>query len=339
MDYHIDKRIRLNTHPDKSLYDWSLSEHPEIEEPNASSGRIDEFIPWVHSLYFSAKEAIFINEFGIGTDYSDKERNYQIIPKDTSHIRIQLSPHLSSRFGEREKSSTFSMFGTSRRIDDFTLYVFPINSDEPAPACYSWGVVSYTSEFDFRTHTADDALGFYLYVSPSKFEEYRHNLASSQPTEIIFRARAVEGIYAMWSPSISVYFFKVLTERDVQKIDMSVDPELKVPRLGTIKDCSLSFNRVVSFASPIGVEPETQPTHDPLRLADTEPRTAPIDMAAPGPQDPSPRALSGTEPPQLAPYPAALLDPHVLQLLRSLKLAAWTIVGLILVIALAALFR
>jgi hypothetical protein len=203
------------------------------------------------------------------------------------------------------------MFGTDRIIKDFVLDIHAISNPEEQETCKAWGIVSYTSESDFREETQDDILGFNLFVKPDRLARYAELIRSGNVNDIIFRAGRVFGFYSGWSPSISTHSVKVLTAHTEQAIDNPAGLEIEPPRLGEVGECALHINRQVVFRK--------QELDETASDQEAEDRSPPVEQGMP------------------APVPGA--DPEIRQTLKSLKTAAWWVVGLLVFIAIRTFWR
>jgi hypothetical protein len=125
--------------------------------------------------------------------------------------------------------------------------------------------------------------------------------------EIALRVRSVSGFYADWDPSISSGHVKVLTVGNEQKIALPSGLQFEPPRLGHVGEARLYINRRLEFPPSETVE----------EVVDVEKE----------------RAIT----PQMQ-APAAV-DPQILQLLGSLRSAAWYIVSLLALILIITLSK
>ena len=172
--------------------------------------------------------------------------------------------------------------------------------------CGAWGSVSYTTEFDFRNETTDDCIVFYLSVKPETFASYAAKTAHGLLDEMILSVGEVDGFYSEWSPSISTRDVKVLTSGKEQKVALPAGHQFDPPRLGHVGDAALYINRRLEFDK-----------RTPERRAVEEMVEVRAERAAPATQAP------------------AAMDPQILQMLRSLRRAAWFIVWLLALIFIA----
>jgi hypothetical protein len=198
------------------------------------------------------------------------------------------------------RETSFSMFGTDRIIKSFQLEIRPIADRAEQERCSAWGSVSYTTEIDVgRNETMDDRVIFHLLVKPDTFARYGAKIAHGLVDEMILRVKAVTGFYSEWSPAISTVKVKVLTAGEEHKVTLPTGLSFEPPRLGKIGGAELFINRRLEFGKRVP-EPET--------VEET------VDI---GPERAAPVMQS----------PAA--DPQMLQMLGSLKRAAWLVVYLL----------
>ena len=296
MDYHLEREPRLLTLPkSNNLYRWAIN---EVDAHGQKIG--DDQIPWAWSLHFTATSCAF----GDSIDIESKlpvEESAPALPKIAQRqvISVRLRPG-SPRDDEDYENTSFSMFGTDRAIKIFQLDIYPITDPARQESCSAWGSVSYTAEIDFRHHTEDDCITFYLFVSPETFARYAEKVAHGLVDEITLRVGSVSGFYSEWSPSISTRHVKVLAGGAEQKVALPPGIQFEPPRLGHVGKAELYINRRLEFR-----------------------RRVPQSEAAEGVADP------GTERavPQTQPLPAA--DPRMIPMLGSLRRAAWFVVSLL----------
>jgi hypothetical protein len=202
------------------------------------------------------------------------------------------------------------MFGTDRTIKSFQLNIHPMTDPTKMEVFRAGGSVSYTVETDSGNETIDDRIGFDLYVKPETFARYGAKVAHGLVDEIILRVKLVSGFYSEWSPSISTDNVKVLTTSDEQKVDLPTGLQFEPPRLGHVGEASLYINRRLEFRK---------------RSVESEADEEVVDV--------------GTE--RAAPQTQALaaVDPQILQMLGSLKSAAWFVVSLLALIFVVTLLK
>jgi hypothetical protein len=253
VEYHLERGLRLHTEPEyKSLYSWAIN---EVDAQGQQIGR--DQIPWPWSLYFTATSCVL----GDGIDIRlrvGQRRSLDLVPTSDKNdettsepeiaqrqvIRVQLRPSDHEDYFRR---TTYSMFGTDRAINSFQLDIQPLADPDRQESCAAWGVVSYTSETDFREVTTDDCMGFYLFVKPETFARYVAKFSHGLVDEIVLRVGSVRGFYSEWSPSISTTRVKVLTTGDQQKIILPAGAEFEPPRLGEVGEADLYINRRLEF--------------------------------------------------------------------------------------------
>ena len=300
MDYHLDYGLRVHTEPEyKNLYSWAIN---EVEADGRLINR--DQIPWGWTLHFSATSCMLTNRLEIEAQFSLTTESEDPPRIETDQIiRMMLRPGMLTD-GEFVDDVTFSMFGTKRAIQNFTLEVRPLADSEKAEYCTAWGSVSYTSEVDFRNETVDDCVWFYLYVKPETFTRYATLINQNAIDTILFSVGSVDGFYSEWSPSISTRKVKVLVRGNEHKLELPDDLQGEPPRLGRVCDARLLLHRRLELGKDSPAQPPIAENTGPMRPANP--------------------ALEVT----------AKIDPRLLPVLASLKLAAWVAVALLAAIAL-----
>jgi hypothetical protein len=304
VDFHLERGLRLHTEPEhKNLYTWAIN---EIDTHGRVIGR--DQIPWVWTLYFTATSCDLLDSIEINSVLQKREA--MVASPEISQrqvIRVQLRSG-DARYGR--DATSYTMFGTDRAIKSIQLDIHPIASPTEHERCTAWGSVSYTTELDFRNVTNDDCVAFYLFVKPDRFARYAAMIEQGLVDEMILRVEFVAGFYSEWSPSISTTNVKVLTPGDEQKINLPPGLQFEPPRLGQVGAAELYVNRHLEFGKSVA-EPEAVG-----KIADFE-----------------------REPEVVDPHPLARADTRVLDMLRSLRRAAWFIAGLLGLISIVTLLK
>jgi hypothetical protein len=300
VEYHLDHRVVLDQKPEfKNLYQWSLQ---EIDAEGKKIGR-DE-IPWKWDLYFTATELALSDAFKIEHEYQFETDDTKLTTRASQFIRAKLQP---GRPGDRAyRRTTYSMFGTTRTISDFELTIEKVDVQ---PTCRAWGGVSYTAEFDFRDETANDTVVFHLYVPSETFTEYARKIEAGAIGEAVLRVGGVDGFYSDWSPSITTDSIKVLTDGKEHKVEIADDCEIAPPRMGHVDEAELYLRHVNKLE---GIPPEAE---DDWVIDE-------------------PSSLTAGAIAESSSHARAAFDSRAASLLSSVRLAAWIIAGLLLVLIL-----
>lgn len=304
VDFHLERGLRFNTKPKHmSLYGWAIN---EIDAQGQQIG--DDQIPWSWTLRFTATSCVLCDSIDIEKRQMEetKPASPEIVQRQV--IRVELRPDGPWDDGDFFRETAFSMFGTDRAIKSFQLEINPIVQPAEPESCRAWGSVSYTAEIDFRNETEDDRIVFYLFVKPETFARYAARIAHGSVDEMILSVGLVAGFYSEWSPSISTRDVKVLTGGSEQKINLPPGCQFEPPRLDHVGAAELYINRRLEFSKP-APEPE-----------------AVEEMADFG----TVRAVPETRTP-------AGVDPQILQMLGSLRRAAWFVVCLLALILIVTL--
>lgn len=286
MEYHIERGLRLNQKPEHSrLYQWAVN---EIDETGQQIG--SDYIPWPWSFVFVARSCELVARCEIKTvglmamPLNAPEVN------DSRAIQAKLRPSVFDDEDDSRRTRTrFSMFGTSRVIEEFGLRILPLSGQEPE-SCTAWGCVSYTAEMDFRDQTEPDMIIFTIMVRPETFARYAALIAQGTVSRLSLRVHSVHGFYSNWSPSISTSAVKVLARSNDQSVEPQVDG-IAPPRLGEIGEAEVSFTRRIVF--------EKHPTPDSYDQVDDAP------------------LIEGQ------PAASTIADPRLLNALLALKRVVW----------------
>jgi hypothetical protein len=316
VDFHLERGLRLHTEPEhKNLYKWAIN---EIDADGKKIG-LDQ-IPWQWSLYFTATSCVLSDSIEItqplnfkfkvtmqdGTVTERESGGKETIDRRVA-IQAQLRPGDSRAGYGHKEAATFKMFGADRAIKNFQLNIVQLTDPAEQELCTAWGCPSYTSEgADFIDETIDDSFIFYVAVKPEAFTRYVEKITNGSVDEIVLRVGKVDGFYSEWSPSWATDRLKVLTADREHKVTTPPDCQIEPPRLGQVAEFALFINRKLEF--------------DTRAL---EPEAADIGTERAAPKNKIPPAV----------------DPQSIQLLRSLRRAAWFVVSLLVLIFIATLLR
>lgn len=299
MDAHLKRSLRLHTNPEHK----NLYKWA-INEIDAKGRQIgSDQIPWPWSLNFTAESCV------LGDSIEIESKAATAAPREIAQrqvIRVELRP--GGPWEDADKT-TFSMFGTDRSIQRFQLEIYPTADPAEPESCTAWGSVSYTTEIDFRNETTDDFIVFYLFVKEDTFGRCAAKIAQGSVDQMILRVGSVAGFYSEWSPSISTHHVKVLTPGSEQNITLPTGLQFKPPRLGAVGAVKLHINRRLEFAKP--------------EASDTVEETADVGTVRVVPETRAPAAV----------------EPRILQMLGSLRRAAWFVVFLLALIFIATLLQ
>lgn len=309
MDFHLDRRLRLLTDPEhRSLYTWAIN---ELDEHGKVVGR--DQIPWVWHLYFTATELILGDQINVKEAGEIEGRLPQ--EAEISHrrtIRAKLRPG-NPRRDDDWRETTYRMFGADRVITSFQVDVLQLESEDETESCQAWGSVSYTADNDFTEKTTEDCVIFYLMVKPSTFERYAQRIALGTADEVILCVGMVSGFYSDWSPAISTRDIKVLTRGSKQDVELPAGSSFEMPRLGQVGEAQL-------FINAIRVQAKKQSTTETESLEEEKQTMALVR-------------------PELATALPGGADPQTTNLLASLKTSARWIIGLLIVLIVATIFK
>jgi hypothetical protein len=300
LEYHIDNRVILSEDTKfKNLYQWCLQEH---DDEGNEVGRNQ--IPWEWTLYFTATELIFEDRITIDSSVLQGE------DKPTKPARMQQSIRAKLRPGHPQEGEfdkvRFSMLGTQRLIRVFELHILKLPDTELQERCEVLSSVSHSFELDFRDETTDDNVVFILFVRPDTFARYSQAIIAGEVDEAILSVSSVEGFYADWSPSISTNSIKVLTNHSEHKVEMPDNCAIVPPRVGKVGDVSLNLYRIAKLEAGLRSEDTGEIWQNIAKVAETQ-------------------RFDATQ----ASHNLAKVNGQVVELLASLKMAAWVIAALL----------
>lgn len=240
MDYHLDKEIRLNNKTEyESLYSWCLQ---EINSEGEQVGR--DLIPWRWGLYFTASELRLHQSVKGGTMALLRDEGPENIEefRESEIIIANLHPGICDDGRWLKDDVRYSMLGTDRKIEDFTLRVDKIGKDENKERCGLLGWVSYTAEVaDFCHETTADNVMIHLRLSENKFNKLKEIVNNDTVDILRVMLAGVDGFYSEWSPSITTNSIKVLTHDDEHKVVKPDGCDIDPPRLLKVGEFELTL--------------------------------------------------------------------------------------------------
>jgi hypothetical protein len=246
MKYNLNRAVRFAWEQEfKSLYQWSLQEF--TPDGKAKSGKL---VPWQWSLHFIGKEMrhIYNAECQSGPEGQAEHKTRET-------IQLDLAPGGTWR----DLAPTYSMFGTDRRLERFSLSVCSTANDTEAERCHAFGSPSYTTDDEYGRETTEDWIELHLWLRPSNFAALRHGaLHGSGEFVVSLRLSCVAGVYAEWTPLVTNDRFKVLASQADQAI-VAPTENGPLPSLGTVGEFSLTVMRKSQLAL---ARPEIEPDED-----------------------------------------------------------------------------
>jgi hypothetical protein len=294
LDHHYDRKIIYSTDREhKSLYEWSLK---ELDAEGQQVGR--DWIPWSWTLYFKAKDISLRESWSTQDRYPIDETKGKREAKERKFIRAELYPDSHDRW-----PPTYSMLGTDRKVSKFILHIEQI-SDDQDERCTADGIVSYTTEIDFRDVTDDDSLWIYFHFHAATFAHYAQRITSGEVDSLTVRIGHVAGFYSDWSPSITTDKIRILTADREHKVE-GVPEDVTLRRLGEVGEAELYFARETKLPLPA---PEPDEAND----IDLGPDDRPVDRTA------------------LLEIAREKRAQETVKLIENLRIAAWVVAALLL---------
>lgn len=268
VDYHFDRTAKLDTQPEHpSLYRWSIQ---EFSAEGEKIGR--DLIPWEWSLNFFAEELILSETVRASRFLTEKP--------DTT-VRRMVVAKLKAGKGEFGPVR-FSMIGTSRNVEDITVRIEALGSEDDTESCSMAGVVAFTTEVNFRNRHFPDSLEIYLNIKPSSFSRLADLVARSHVSELHLRLAHVIGFYSDWSPSVVTDSIKVLTANEKHIVETGLEGDFKPPRISEVIDFSLTTTVKTVFQKavdePLSGAVEEEPKPEPKVLVLLERMTAAFEV-------------------------------------------------------------
>jgi len=195
MDYLLERKIRVNTEFEHEK--WSI-----FEVDNNGVKANGDWVLFFGNLRFTAKSVVVHTKLTIedsqkSEDDSDKKKSASSQIKFISGKLVSGYVHEGNNL---QNAVRFSMFGTSRFITEFDLYIEEAKEDE-TEGCTLNAIPSYEFEgADLGIEVEPDFMGFEVRVSKNKLNELISLIESQAVNDVRLYVRNVEGIYSHWSP-------------------------------------------------------------------------------------------------------------------------------------------
>lgn len=214
MEYQLENPVRVSTKsPHESLYTWFIEELDSVTKEVSP-----HYVPWGWNLYFDAKDLTVIRSLEFEADK----------PSDVSeHIHGRLFPQAT----DRRAAASYSFFGTSRKIESFTIRI--VKSKDDKESFYIFGSPSYEHEWDFENLLQGDTAEVEVVLPAVRFERLA-SFIEAGPAKGIVTLGGVQGFYSEWSPSIRTKNIKILANLKDQKVTAEGAAEVTPPVLGKI---------------------------------------------------------------------------------------------------------
>jgi len=256
MDYQLNK-IKLNNDSEySSLYSWSLEEF-DSEDNKVKEG----FIPMqIGSVYLSVEKLVYHNNFE-GSKYGQESSGFI----ESEHISGELKTQKKDFQLHQPTSNTFSMFGTDRKIKNFSIQIYKTdNGDRGKLSSFHGKKIDSKKEnayfsahmgwkedgdLDVAPHAAEDSLYISIFLKEEKFNKIVKHINDGVNAQF-FRIGHAEGFYNMWTPSIHLEDIKILSDQKnfgkdepyVQQVEIPKECDITPPRLGRLYDFSIYFS-------------------------------------------------------------------------------------------------
>jgi len=237
MNYVLDKKIVFSEETEnRSLYKWRLNEY---DKNGTKIGR--DLIPWEWNFYLMGSSLKVVRDVLIEQQH-DKDLSGNTIYRAENKTVVMGVFHsgLCIDGVNLIDDVAFSMFGTDRKIKEFQIFIS--QSETEKEQCKVYGSPSYEHEIDFRDEIASDFVQFNLTLSENKFTKIVESIESKKIDSAVIRIGQVAGFYSDWSPSISTYFVKILTNS--HEVEISENSNVVLPVLGEVGTFSISFSTV-----------------------------------------------------------------------------------------------
>ncbi|MFV8453341.1 hypothetical protein ACNO65_25275 [Vibrio campbellii] len=248
MDFHLENKVRLTKETTyQSLYPWCLQ---EIDEDGHSIS--EDLIPWQWSLTFTASEMRLLKQVTYGDTLSKDDEGLRFKTAESIHASLYSG---TCRDGHQLEDDVYlSMLGTSRGIENISLFIDPVDNIEQEQ-CEVWGTVSYTSDIECKSETTSDTLEIYLTLTRARFDMLAQCIESKSLDIVTLRLSDISGVYSSWSPISETHMVKLLTRDSEHQVILPVDCDVEPPRLGTVG----KFGLALTSRCPLNPKQDLEP--------------------------------------------------------------------------------
>lgn len=256
MDYPLEKEITLldETQHD-GYYPWCLRETTP-EQSKEEESCYEDYVPWPYSLYFNVCEMRLSRGIGFGDlrfhlndeEFQIREEAEEINIKDNEAIFATISSGYINENKNIENITRFSMLGTDRTIDNFTLRIFCVD-ERDRERCFISGCISYKTDWDYIEKTEPDSIEIVLGLSKSRFNHLASLISNRSIDTANLVLGGIDGVYSIPSPLTTTDFVKILTSDRDQKIHKPEACEIIPPNLnkGAIDHFNLSLTTLYKY--------------------------------------------------------------------------------------------
>jgi len=256
MDRNLDKEITLlNKNEHDGYYPWCLRETTS-ERSKEESPCNEEYVPFPHNLCFNICEMRLSRGIGFeglrsrlnDEEFQMREQTQEINIKDNDAIFATLSSGYINENKELEDVIHFSMLGTDRKIDNFTLRIFCVDESN-RERCFISGCISYKTDWNYIEETVPDSIEIVLGLSKNRFKQLAGLISNRSIDTANLLLNGIDGVYSIPSPLTTTGFVKILTSDRDQKIHKSEGCDITPPNLdkGAIDHFNLSLTTLYKY--------------------------------------------------------------------------------------------
>jgi len=246
---NLQRKIYFNNNPEYYFSPgWCLN---ELDENNKQIDR-DYYL-------FPSSVGFFVSShLQIKTNYNNKKN------KTTQDVVItaSLSPQL-------ERPVVYEMFGTDRRLKNFTICIHH-NQSQSIKELFELGIISKYNkedewcelsamletefcddEFNRSTKFPDD-ITVYVFINEERFNKILSLIESKQVEQIMLRLYSVDGFYSEWLPSPTYLDrIKILTKEHI--LEANDNNKVDILRVGSVGGFDIMFESKIDLQKNIGV--------------------------------------------------------------------------------------
>lgn len=225
----IDYDIFLHVDAEhKSRCEWYLQEHDK------SGSRIGgPQMPWKWGLYFYASELVSCSQININ---ASSERRFT-----ESYVSITGKLRPGSYFNGMFHSANtkYRMFGKSREIENFDLYIIPLRDDDGEEYA-SAGAFGYAYNDDRTGQVMSDSIQIQFHLKNDRVHDLINKIENKSIKALNISVDHLSGFYSGWTPKIDTDDVKVLTDNIEHKIVRTDSCMINPPVLGDVGNFRLA---------------------------------------------------------------------------------------------------
>jgi hypothetical protein len=230
---------------DYSHRKWFLQ---EVDANNKLVGQ--KQVPWYGQQIFTVCEFSYAHTVSVKWSLFEDEKDEEDVEdvedvEDGEKIFARLIPGF--QMDDKWKETTYSIFGTNRKIEDFSLSIWKLKENSENERCTIWGSARFSYEHGYRYHTDPDMVDISLFLSSQKFEKIKQLVIADASDVVRLNISLARGFYSGWHPGeVEVRdAIKILTEEAAHDLAIPDNCSIRPKGLGNVGKFELKIDKKI----------------------------------------------------------------------------------------------